>query len=313
MSNINNKNLDLLIGSLLDITGKQLSLQRVYDVWIKKQQNDRTKEYYTHHLGKIVRYLESTNVKSTENLTMESIQNFINFEHERGIKNKTINKATQALKYALTYCKKHGYLHINPLEDCDRLKEEDFEQQVLPLPVIRQIREHFDRDNLTDLEILQKALVYLALDTGARRNELAHIELKKINLHNATVRLTHTKNGRHRTQYMLPVTVAAVQDYIRAYKPTKYLFEYQGEMTSENYLHRRVKELESVLDLPEGLQFSLHVFRHTFATYSLMNGANLKYLKDALGHSSIQTTIGYTHLVNKEMQETHLRTSIFAD
>lgn len=45
-----------------------------------------------------------------------------------------------------------------------------------------------------------------------------------------------------------------------------------------------------------------HMMRHSFATNLLKNNANLIYVKTFLGHSSVQTTEMYTHVVNEDLR-----------
>lgn len=46
---------------------------------------------------------------------------------------------------------------------------------------------------------------------------------------------------------------------------------------------------------PLGLDITPHHLRHAYATHSLNRGANLKAIQVAMGHSQIETTIGYCH------------------
>ena len=46
-----------------------------------------------------------------------------------------------------------------------------------------------------------------------------------------------------------------------------------------------------------------HILRHSFATNFLRAGGNIRYLSHMLGHSSMNTTLIYTHVVNNELYD----------
>jgi site-specific recombinase XerD len=50
-----------------------------------------------------------------------------------------------------------------------------------------------------------------------------------------------------------------------------------------------------------GKKVTAHTFRHSFATHLLMKGVNIRSIQELPGHSNVQTTEIYTHVV-KAMQ-----------
>ena len=56
-----------------------------------------------------------------------------------------------------------------------------------------------------------------------------------------------------------------------------------------------------------GLRKSIHphTLRHSFATDLLRNNTNIVYVKEFLGHESIQTTMTYTHVVDEDLKAIH--------
>ncbi len=50
---------------------------------------------------------------------------------------------------------------------------------------------------------------------------------------------------------------------------------------------------------------SPHTLRHSFATNLLRNNANIRYVQALLGHSSLETTQMYTHVVDRDLHEVY--------
>ncbi len=107
------------------------------------------------------------------------------------------------------------------------------------------------------------------------------------------------KGGKQRVVPVLPITRAAVADYVRAcpwpLTPAEPLFRgAKGGPLSPGMVQRAMAHARRALGLPDTA--TPHALRHSFATHLLGAGADLRSLQELLGHASLGSTQIYTRV-----------------
>lgn len=107
------------------------------------------------------------------------------------------------------------------------------------------------------------------------------------------------KGGKQRVVPLLPVTGAAVADYVRLcpwpLAATEPLFRgAKGGPLSPGMVQRAMAQARRALGLPDTA--TPHALRHSFATHLLGAGADLRSLQELLGHASLGSTQIYTRV-----------------
>ncbi len=205
-------------------------------------------------------------------------------------------------------------------------------QQILAIPVKRTRRVSVEYLKLDAMKFLlakpnqgtregRRDLVLLSVlyESGARVQELADLKVGDIRMASpATIKLTGKGNKSRIIPIMKPVS-ELLKQYLKDNDLTEaYTFDYpvfrnrlKGKLTRagiayivEKYANKAIKEAPELF--PNKL--SPHCFRHSKAIHMLQSGVNLVYIRDFLGHVSIQTTEIYAR-IDGEMKRKALERS----
>lgn len=147
----------------------------------------------------------------------------------------------------------------------------------------------------------------LLINTGMRIGEVSNLLNDSVDLDAKCIRIVG-KGTKERMAYITcPSVVQAIINYIdiknKFHIASCYLFTtVQGKRMSEESLRMLVRNVGKVT---VGKHITPHMYRHTFASMLLDLNVDIRYIQELLGHSSINTTQIYLHLLN-----TSIRTSL---
>ena len=143
-----------------------------------------------------------------------------------------------------------------------------------------------------------RCMISLIYSAGLRRSELLNLTPKDIISERMLVRIMG-KGRKCRYSLLSEKLLKELREYFKEYRPQKWLFEGEtpGEPYSASALVKVLKEAASHAGIKHRVH--VHMLRHSFATYLLEQGTDLRTIQELLGHNDIKTTAIYLHTSNE--------------
>ena len=219
----------------------------------------------------------------------------------------SVNRKLSSLRSFYRFLLKRKVVSVDPMLKVVGPKKKK------PLPSF--VREK-DMDRLLD-ELLydesfegcrDRTILEMFYATGMRRSELIGLNDADVDLSAKLIKVT----GKRNKQRLIPFGDELAEDllnYIKVRNETLsqgaeafFVLENGARMYSEAIYRLVRRYLSGVVTLKKR---SPHVLRHTFATAMLNGKAELRAVKELLGHESLATTEVYTHTTFEELKKVY--------
>jgi integrase/recombinase XerD len=144
-----------------------------------------------------------------------------------------------------------------------------------------------------------RCLFALCYGCGLRRTEAFNIEPKDLDFDKKTIFIRQGKNYKDRIIPMNQTVYNTLQNYLYNFRNKQKTKQKTLFINQSNTLLRDLKELANQTENKEiqTKNITLHTLRHSIATHLLQNGMTIENIAKFLGHSSLESTQIYTHLV----------------
>ena len=152
--------------------------------------------------------------------------------------------------------------------------------------------------------IRDKAMLELLYATGIKVSELIELTVSDINLQIGILHLHNEK--KERIVPMYPAAVKTVAAYLVNVRPAivtdekedRLFTNMSGQAISRQGLWKIIKHYSEKAGIKKDI--TPHTLRHSFAAHLLENGAQLKDIKEMLGHSDISSTQVYAQFMKNK-------------
>jgi integrase/recombinase XerD len=235
------------------------------------------------------------------NAFIKHLQNLTGTRTGKSFSGGHLNKQIQALKLFSKYIRETGRSIVGFI--LERLEEKKSKPAWLSKEEVQKL---YDAINDDILGIRDKAMLAIFYGCGLRLNEGASIELSDINENS---KVLHVRKGKHYKERFVPIAdknfeeIKLYVDYARPQLMQEIKHENiftdanKGRAMHKQSLYLRIKKLVKKAGIKK--KVGTHTLRHSIATHLLQSGMKLERIQQFLGHSNLDSTQIYTHLVNE--------------
>ena len=270
-----------------------------FEIFLRFERNfsENTLDAYVRDIKKLKDYAEEDleNV-GPDSIGYENLQEYIFNLSKQKFSERSQARWISSIKSFFKFLLEDEYREDNPAALLEGPKLGLYLPDTLSLPDINRIIAAIEVN--TDLGKRNQCIIEVLYGCGLRVSELIDLKISNINFKEQYIKV-NGKGNKTRFVPLADYTAELLESYIKEvrskgkinkkYEDTLFLNSRGTSMSrAVSYTHLRAHET---------------AFRHSFATHLLQNGADLRYIQEMLGHSSITTTEIYTHLKTEELRD----------
>ncbi|MBO6200914.1 site-specific tyrosine recombinase XerD [Epilithonimonas ginsengisoli] len=274
----------------------------------EKSFSDNTLDAYVRDIKKLESFaITDLGEISPQVISYENLQEYIYQLSKNKISERSQARGISSIKAFFKFLLEEDYREDNPASLLEGPKLGLYLPDTLSIDDIDRIIENIEKH--TDIGKRNQCILEVLYGCGLRVSELVDLKISNINFKENFI-IVEGKGEKVRLVPLAQSTAECILDYIknvRAAGKVNKKFEdilflnTRGTNMSRVIVFIIIKELTQKAGINKSI--SPHTFRHSFATHLLQNGADLRFIQEMLGHSSITTTQVYTHLKTEELRD----------
>ena len=285
-------NINLVINNYLDFLKK---IKRYSNHTIIAYQND---------LNSFNKFCIKNNKQDAGNISEKFIKAFMMELNEDGLEKKSITRKLASVRGLFRFAYQQEIIEQNPAQ---YIKNPKVMRKLPDIASEQNILNIFELAKESEEDPLLVTIIFeLLYGCSLRVSELCDLKISDLNLEKKLLRVS----GKGNKIRIVPIggkSIQIISEFIHKNKPDNpdsfIITTKGGKQIYPRFVYRIVnKYLSKVTDIKKK---SPHVLRHSSATHMLDNGADLRAVKEILGHENLSTTQIYTHVSIERLKSTY--------
>ena len=278
---------------------------------VEKNFSQYTAKAYTSDVMSFLIWLEGTNVSLVD---YNKIREYLRFIYKYNYKKTTVARKISALRTFYKYLYRERVVESNPVSGVSAPKKTKSLPKFLNKEEIEQILNNVNIESPSGFR--NRAILELLWATGMRISELSGLNFGDLNLEHNEIKV-FGKGSKERIvliserakQYLERYIHTARRLVAKDFPPppqeenSPVFINNTGYRLNPKTIRNVINSIVEKISLPQ--KVTPHMFRHSFATYLIENGADLRVVQELLGHASISNTQIYTHISTKHLTDTY--------
>jgi site-specific recombinase XerD len=269
-----------------------------------RRYSDNTIKSYKTDLLEFVDYCNERSKTDLAEITEKFIKSYLMVLSEKDLDKKSIARKLAAIRSSFKFAFQNDVITENPLSFIANPKSARKLPEVISTNLILEIYKL--ADEVDKNPELVKVVFEMLYGCALRVSELCDLKYSNLDLKKAQIRVL----GKGNKMRIVPIgekSLVILNDYLLKNPVNSYDgYLIRSEKNDKLYprlVYRMInKYLTKVSDLKKK---SPHILRHSAATHMLDNGADLRAVKEILGHENLSTTQIYTHVSIERLKSTY--------
>ncbi len=259
----------------------------------------------------ILSFLIWLNDKNIKDVTYNLIREYLLYIQQFKYTKSTTARKIASLRTFYRFLYRERVVETNPADGIHAPKRGKTLPEFLTENEIEKILNNIKID--TPAGYRNRTILELLYATGMRISELSNLNFENLNLDENEIKVF----GKGAKERIVLVSDRA-KKYMESYLKNVRFLICKNENTSlsapvfvnktgyrlqPQSVRHAINDVMNKIELPKHV--TPHVFRHSFATKLLENGADLRVVQELLGHSSISNTQIYTHVSAERLKQSY--------